>query len=103
MADLSINASTVKPLSDRILVKVQAAEEKTAGGIFLPEMAKEKPQVGEVVSVGAGKFNDNGTRNSIDVEVGASVLYSKYAGTDLKIGNDDYVLLREQDILAIVS
>lgn len=103
MAALSINASTVKPLSDRILVKIQVAEEKTTGGIFLPEAAKEKPQVGEVVSVGAGKFNDNGTRSSVDIEVGASVLYSKYAGTDLKIGNEDYVLLREQDILAIVS
>lgn len=103
MAALSIDASSVKPLSDRILVKVQEAEEKTAGGIFLPEVAKEKPQVGEVVSVGTGKVNEDGSRSPIDIQVGASVLYSKYAGTDLKIGNTDYVLLREQDILAIVS
>lgn len=103
MAALSINASTVQPLSDRILVKVQEAEEKTMGGIFLPDMAKEKPQVGEVVSLGAGKLNEEGTRIPIDIEVGVNVLYSKYAGTDLKIGDEDYVLLREQDILAIVS
>jgi chaperonin GroES len=103
MAALSINASTVKPLSDRILVKVQQAEEKTVGGILLPDVAKEKPQVGAVVSVGAGKVNEDGTRAPVEVEVGVNVLYSKYAGTDLKIGDDDYVLLREQDILAIVS
>lgn len=103
MATLSIDASTIKPLSDRILVKTQEAEAQTSGGIFLPEMTKEKPQVGKVVSVGAGKFNDDGSRTSIDIEVGTSVLYAKYAGTELKIGDADYVLLREQDILAIVS
>ncbi|GAB4373785.1 MAG: co-chaperone GroES [Elainellaceae cyanobacterium] len=103
MATLSIDASAVRPLGDRILVKVSVAEEKTTGGIILPGSAQEKPQVGEVVSVGSGKLNDNGTRQSIDIEVGSSVLYSKYAGTDLKIGNDEYVLLKEQDILAVVS
>lgn len=103
MASLSINASTVQPLSDRILVKVSVAEEKTAGGIILPDAAKEKPQVGEVVSRGIGKFNEQGVRQPIDIEVGAKVLYSRYAGTELKIGDEDYMLLKEQDILAIVD
>jgi chaperonin GroES len=103
MAALSIDVSSFKPLGDRLLVKVSQAEEKSAGGIFLPDTAKEKPQVGEVVSVGSGKVSDDGSRQPIDIEVGVKVLYSKYAGTDLKIGDEEYVLLREQDILAIVS
>lgn len=103
MATVSLGVSTVKPLGDRILVKVSEAEEKTAGGIILPDTAKEKPQVGEVSQVGIGKRNDDGTHQSIDVKVGDRVLYSKYAGTDLKIGGEDYVLLREQDILATVE
>lgn len=103
MAAISINVSTVKPLGDRVFVKVSEAEEKTAGGIYLPDNAKEKPQVGEVVTVGDGKVNDNGERTPVEVKVGDKVLYSKYAGTDIKLGNDDYVLLSEKDILAVVS
>jgi chaperonin GroES len=103
MATVSLGVSTVKPLGDRILVKVSEAEEKTAGGIILPDAAKEKPQVGEVTAVGSGKRNDDGSFQTIDVTVGEKVLYSKYAGTDLKIGGDEYVLLREQDILATVE
>jgi chaperonin GroES len=103
MAAVSLNVSTVKPLGDRILVKVTDAEEKTAGGILLPDTAKEKPQVGEVVSVGAGKRNDDGSFQALEVNVGDKVLYSKYAGTDLKLGGDDHVLLREQDILATLA
>lgn len=103
MATVSLGVSTVKPLGDRILVKVSEAEEKTAGGIILPDSAKEKPQVGEVTEVGSGKRNDDGTFQPIDVKVGDKVLYSKYAGTDLKVGGEDYVLLREQDILATVE
>lgn len=103
MATVSLGVSTVKPLGDRILVKVSEAEEKTAGGIILPDSAKEKPQVGEVTAVGSGKRNDDGSYQTIDVKVGERVLYSKYAGTDLKIGGDEYVLLREQDILATVE
>lgn len=103
MATVSLGVSTVKPLGDRILVKVSEAEEKTAGGIILPDSAKEKPQVGEVVEVGSGKRNDDGSYQTIDVKVGERVLYSKYAGTDLKIGGDEFVLLREQDILATVE
>lgn len=103
MATVSLGVSTVKPLGDRILVKVSEAEEKTAGGIILPDSAKEKPQIGEVSEVGAGKRNDDGSYQEIDVKVGEKVLYSKYAGTDIKIGGDEYVLLREQDILATVE
>ncbi|MBE9222694.1 co-chaperone GroES [Cyanobacterium stanieri LEGE 03274] len=103
MAAITINVSTVKPLGDRVFVKVSEAEEKTAGGIYLPDNAKEKPQVGEVVTVGDGKVNDQGVRTPVEVKVGDKVLYSKYAGTDIKLGNDDYVLLSEKDILAVVS
>jgi chaperonin GroES len=103
MAAISINVSTVKPLADRVFVKVSASEEKTPGGILLPDTAKEKPQIGEIVSVGPGKRNDDGTRSEIEVKVGDKVLYSKYAGTDVKLGGDDYVLLSEKDILAAVS
>ena len=103
MAAISINVSTVKPLGDRVFVKVSEAEEKTAGGIYLPDNAKEKPQIGEVVSVGDGKANDQGTKIPVDVKVGDKVLYSKYAGTDIKLGSDEYVLLSEKDILAVVS
>ncbi|OAB56066.1 co-chaperone GroES [Phormidium willei BDU 130791] len=103
MAAVSLSVSTVKPLADRVFVKVSASEEKTAGGILLPDSAKEKPQVGEIVQVGPGKRNDDGTRQEVDVKVGDKVLYSKYAGTDIKLGSDEFVLLSEKDILAIVQ
>ena len=103
MAAISISASTLKPLGDRVFVKVSESEEKTAGGILLPDSAKEKPQIGEVVAVGEGKRNDDGSRSALDVKVGDQVLYSKYAGTDIKLSGDDYVLLSEKDILATVA
>ncbi|MFP4133764.1 MAG: co-chaperone GroES [Halothece sp.] len=103
MATVSLSVSTVKPLADRVFVKISPQEEKTAGGILLPDTAKEKPQVGEIVSVGPGKRNDDGSRTEPEVKVGDKVLYSKYAGTDIKLGNEDYVLLSEKDILAVVN
>jgi chaperonin GroES len=103
MAAVSLSVSTVKPLGDRIFIKVSESEEKTAGGILLPDTAKEKPQVGEVVQVGPGKRNDDGSRQAPEVSIGDKVLYSKYAGTDIKLGTDEYVLLSEKDILAVVS
>ncbi|WP_026079937.1 co-chaperone GroES [Spirulina subsalsa] len=103
MAALTINVSTVNPLGDRVFVKISPSEEKTAGGILLPDTAKEKPQVGEVVAVGPGKVDNNGNRTALEVKVGDKVLYSKYAGTDIKLGGDDYVLLSEKDILASIS
>ena len=103
MAAVSLSVSTVKPLGDRILVKISEAEEKTAGGILLPDTAKEKPQVGEVVQVGPGKRNDDGSFQAMEVKVGDKVLYSKYAGTDIKLAADEYVLLRESDVLAALA
>ena len=103
MAAISLSVSAVKPLGDRVFIKVSASEEKTAGGILLPDAAKEKPQIGEVSAVGPGKLSDDGKRQSMDVKIGDKVLYSKYAGTDIKLGNEEYVLLSEKDILAIVS
>jgi chaperonin GroES len=103
MAAVSLSVSTVKPLGERVFVKISAAEEMTAGGIILPDNAKEKPQVGEIVAVGSGKRNDDGSRQELEVKVGDKVLYSKYAGTDVKLGSEEYVLLSEKDILAIVA
>lgn len=103
MAAVSLSVSTVKPLSDRILVKVSDADDKTAGGILLPDTAKEKPQVGEVVQVGPGKRSDDGSVQTMEVKIGDKVLYSKYAGTDIKLGTDGYVLLRETDVLATLA
>ena len=103
MAALSLSVSTVKPLADRVFVKVSASEEKTAGGLYLPDTAKEKPQVGEVVALGPGRRNDDGSRQEMEIKVGDKVLYSKYAGTDIKRGTEEYVLLSEKDILAVVA
>ncbi len=103
MAAVSLSVSTVKPLGDRVFVKVSASEEKTAGGLYLPDTAKEKPQVGEVVALGPGRRNDDGSRQELEVKVGDKVLYSKYAGTDIKLGTEEYVLLSEKDILAVVG
>jgi chaperonin GroES len=103
MAAISLSVSTVKPLGDRVFIKVSASEEKTAGGILLPDTAKEKPQIGEVAQVGPGKVNDAGVRQACEVKIGDKVLYSKYAGTDIKLGSEEYVLLSEKDILAIVG
>ncbi len=103
MAAISLNVTTVTPLGDRVFVKVSPSEEKTAGGIVLPDTAQEKPQVGEVAAVGPGKRNDDGSRAAMDVKVGDKVLYSKYAGTDIKLAGEEYVLLAEKDILATVG
>ncbi len=103
MATMSLNVSTVKPLGDRVFIKINEKEEKTAGGIYIPDAAKEKPQVGEVSAVGAGKLDDKGVRQPLEVKVGDQVLYSKYAGNELKIDGVEYILLAEKDILAIVA
>ncbi|HEY9751394.1 MAG TPA: co-chaperone GroES [Coleofasciculaceae cyanobacterium] len=103
MAAVTLSVNTVKPLGDRVFVKVSPSEEKTAGGILLPDNAKEKPQVGEVVAVGPGKKSEKGEIQAMEVSVGDKVLYSKYAGTDIKLGSEEYVLLSEKDILAVVA
>jgi chaperonin GroES len=103
MAAVTLSASGVTPLGDRVLVKVSESEETTAGGILLPDTAREKPQVGEITAVGPGKRNDDGSRQTPEVKVGDKVLYSKYAGTEIKLGTDEYVLLSEKDILAALA
>ncbi len=93
----------LKPLGDRVVVKPIAEEDKTPGGIILPDTAKEKPMRGEVIAVGPGRLTEEGKRLHLEVKVGDVVLYSKYAGTDFKIDNQDYLILRENDILAIIE
>jgi chaperonin GroES len=93
----------IRPLNDRLLVKRLAEEEKTAGGIIIPDSAKEKPAEGEVVAVGPGKVADNGERVALQVKEGDRVLFSKYGGTDVKLDGDDYLIMREDDILGILG
>jgi chaperonin GroES len=93
----------LKPLDDRVVVKQVEAEEKTAGGIFLPGTAKEKPQIGKVVAVGAGKLLDNGKRNKISVKNNDKVIYGKYIGNEVELDGEKYVILRESDILGIIE
>ncbi len=92
----------IKPLSDRVVVKPQEAEEKTASGIILPDTAKEKPQMGTVVAVGTGKISDSGDTIKMMVKKGDTVLYGKYSGTEITIEGDEVLIMRESDILAIV-
>jgi chaperonin GroES len=103
MATLSVSATTLKPLGDRVLVKVLEQEDKTAGGILLPDTAREKPQLGEVTAVGPGRKTEDGNVVPTEVKVGDKVLYAKYAGTEIKIASSDYLLLTEKDILAIAE
>jgi len=93
----------VKPLGDRIVIKPLAAEEKTASGIVLPDTAKEKPQQGEVLAVGTGKLLENGQKVALEVNVGDKVIYSKYAGNEIKIDGEECLILNERDILAIIE
>jgi chaperonin GroES len=93
----------VRPLNDRILVKRLEEEETTKGGIIIPDSAKEKPAEGEVIAVGKGKLNDKGERVQMDVKVGDRVLFSKYGGTDVKLDGVDHLIMREDDILAVVE
>jgi len=92
-----------KPLSDRLLVKRVDVEEKTTGGLFIPETAKEKPSRGEVIAIGSGKVLDNGTRIPLEVKVGDIVLFGKYAGSEVKLDDVEHLVMREEDILAVVG
>ncbi|MDP2857224.1 MAG: co-chaperone GroES [Bacillota bacterium] len=91
----------IKPLADRVVVKATVQEEKTKGGIVLPDTAKDKPQEGEVMAVGPGKVLDNGTNLKPEVKVGDRIIFSKYSGTEIKVEGEEYLILRESDILAI--
>ena len=90
----------VRPLDDRIVVEPLEAEEKTAGGILLPDTAKEKPQRGKIIAVGPGRVRDNGERTPLSVKIGDEVLFGRYAGSDIKDGSKEYKVMREADILA---
>ncbi|MBO2520194.1 MAG: co-chaperone GroES [Clostridia bacterium] len=94
----------LKPLGDRVVVKViEEEEQRTAGGIVLPDTAKEKPQKGEVIAVGSGKLLDNGERVPLEVKVGDHIIFAKYGGTEVKLNGTEYLILRESDILAVVE
>ncbi len=93
----------IRPLQDRILVKRMTEEEKTKGGIIIPDTAKEKPQQGKVVAVGKGKILEDGTQRPLDVKPGDTVLFGKYAGTEVKIDGEEHLILREDDVLGVVE
>ncbi|KYD08361.1 MAG: co-chaperone GroES [Caldibacillus debilis] len=93
----------LKPLGDRVVIETVETEEKTASGIVLPDTAKEKPQEGKVVAVGSGRVLDNGERVKVEVNVGDRIIFSKYAGTEVKYNGKEYLILRESDILAVVE
>ncbi|NLM94789.1 MAG: co-chaperone GroES [Firmicutes bacterium] len=93
----------LKPLADRVVVKVVEEEERTRGGIVLPDTAKEKPQQGEVIAVGPGRVLDNGERVPVDVKKGDMVIFAKYGGTEVKVEGEEYLILRESDILAVLE
>lgn len=93
----------LKPLSDRVIVQQLEEEERTAGGILLPDTAKERPQQGKVIAVGPGRVNDEGKRLEMSVKVGDKVVYAKYAGTEVVVDGEEYLIMSESDILAVVQ
>jgi chaperonin GroES len=93
----------IKPLGERVVIKPLPREEMSKGGIVIPDTAKEKPQEGEIIAVGPGKLSDDGKRIALEVKVGDKVVYSKYAGTEFKLDEEEVVILRESDILAVRS
>jgi chaperonin GroES len=101
--EVDIVSVNIKPPEDRLVVKPLEAEQTTASGLVIPDTAKEKPQEGEVVAVGPGRFDDNGNRVPLDVKVGDKVIYSKYGGTEVKYGGEEYLILSARDVLAVVS
>src|SRR6476660_3548660 len=103
MSDTATKAkANIRPLGDRVLAKAVERAEQTKSGLFLPDTAQEKPQEALVIAVGNGKLLDNGTRVAIDLKPGDKVLYSKYAGTEVVLDSEDYLILRESDILAVI-
>lgn len=103
MATATASKTSVRPLDDRILVLPDPAEEKTKSGIFLPEGAKEKPMTGKVTAAGPGKLSDTGTRTALSVKVGDTVLYGKYAGTEIEIDGTKHLIVREGELLGVVE
>ncbi len=103
MATATASATKLRPLGDRVVVKPTPREEMTKSGIVLPDTAKEKPQEGSVLAVGPGRILDDGAREAMDVQVGQKVLYAKYAGTEFKVDGEEYLIISQKDILAIVE
>ena len=93
----------LKPLGDRVIVKPKAPEEKTKGGIILPDTAQEKPMEGEIVAVGNGKTDDSGKKVAMELKVGDKVLYGKYSGTEVKVNDDEFLIMRESDVYAVIG
>ena len=97
-------ATTIKPLHDRVIVRrIEDSTDKTAGGLYIPDTAKEKPQEGEVIAVGEGKYKEDGTRQTLDVKVGDRVLFGKYSGSEIKIDGEELMMMREDEILGIIE
>jgi chaperonin GroES len=93
----------IRPLHDRVIVHRLEEEEKTKGGIIIPDTAKEKPQEGKVIAVGSGKILENGTKITLDVKVGDKILFGKYSGTEIKIEGEEFLMMREDDILGVIE
>ena len=93
----------IRPLQDRVIVKRIAEEEKTKGGIIIPDTAKEKPQQGKIIAVGKGKVNDEGKVNPMDVKVGDKILFAKYSGSEVKLDGEEHLIMREEDILGVLE
>lgn len=100
---IKISATKIKPLFDNVLIKPLEAEEKTSSGIILPESAKEKPQMGQVMAVGPGTTNDKGQKVKVQVDVGQKVMYKKWGGNEVKVGSEEWMMVEQKDILAVVE
>jgi chaperonin GroES len=97
-------ATNIKPLHDRVIIRrIEETTNQTAGGLFIPDTAKEKPQEGEVIAVGEGKYKEDGTRQTLDVKAGDRILFGKYSGSEIKLDGEEYLIMREDEILGIIS
>ena len=97
-------ATNIKPLHDRVIIRrIEESTNQTAGGLFIPDTAKEKPQEGEVIAVGEGKYKEDGTRQTLDVKAGDRILFGKYSGAEIKIEGEEYLILKEDEILAVLE
>jgi chaperonin GroES len=97
-------ATNIKPLHDRVIIRrIEDSTDKTAGGLFIPDTAKEKPQEGEVIAAGEGKYKEDGTRQTLDVKAGDRVLFGKYSGSEIKLDGEEYIIMREDEILGIIN
>ena len=97
-------ATNIKPLHDRVIIRrIEESANQTAGGLFIPDSAKEKPQEGEVIAVGEGKYKEDGTRQTLDVKAGDRILFGKYSGSEIKLDGEEYLIMREDEILGIIN